>query len=51
MESILDWGINVILWFQQFSPTLDLPFKVLTFMGEEEFFLLLLPLVYWCLDR
>jgi len=51
MESILDWGINVILWFQQFSPTLDLPFKVLTFMGEEEFFLLLLPFVYWCLDR
>ncbi|MBL7184661.1 MAG: phosphatase PAP2 family protein [Anaerolineae bacterium] len=50
-SSILDWGINVILWFQQFSPTLDLPFKVLTFMGEEEFFLLLLPLVYWCLDR
>ena len=50
-SSILDWGINVILWFQQFSPTLDLPFKALTFMGEEEFFLLLLPLVYWCLDR
>ena len=51
MESILDWGINVVLWFQQFSPTLDLPFKVLTFMGDEEFFLLLLPFVYWCLDR
>lgn len=51
MESILDWGINVVLWFQQFSPTLDLPFKVLTFMGEKEFLLLLLPFVYWCLDR
>ncbi len=51
MESILDWGVNVVLWFQQFSPTLDLPFKALTFMGNEEFFLLLLPLVYWCLDR
>ncbi len=50
-SSILDWGINVVLWFQQFSPTLDLPFKVLTFMGEEEFFLLLLPFIYWCLDR
>jgi membrane-associated phospholipid phosphatase len=51
MESFLDWGVNVVLWFQQFSPTLDLPFKALTFMGEEEFFLLILPLIYWCLDR
>jgi len=51
MEGILDWGVNVILWFQQFSPTLDLPFKIFTFMGEEEFFLLFLPLLYWCLDR
>ena len=51
MEAILDWGINVVLWFQQFSPTLDLPFKVFTFTGEEEFFLILLPLIYWCLDR
>lgn len=51
MEKILDWGVQVILWFQQFSPALDLPFKVFTFMGEEQFFLLILPLIYWCLDR
>ncbi|HEY75371.1 MAG TPA: phosphatase PAP2 family protein [Thermoflexia bacterium] len=51
MQNVLDWGVEVIIWFQQFSPTLDLPFKFFTFLGEEEFFLLLLPLVYWCLDR
>jgi len=51
MDSILEWGTNVVLWFQQFSPALDLPFSVLTFMGNEEFFLLLLPFIYWCLDR
>ena len=51
MEGIWDWGVGVILWLQQFSPALDLPFKFFTFMGEEPFFLLLLPLVYWCLDR
>ncbi len=51
MEGILDWGIQVILWFQQFSPALDLPFKAFTFVGEEDFFMLLLPLLYWCLDR
>jgi len=51
MESILDWGISVTIWFQQFSPALDLPFKAFTFMGDQPFFMLLLPLVYWCLNR
>jgi membrane-associated phospholipid phosphatase len=51
MQGILDWGVQVILWLQHFSPTLDLPFKAFTFLGEESFFLLLLPLLYWCLDR
>jgi hypothetical protein len=37
MESLLDWGIDVVLWFQQFSPTLDLPFKTFTFLGDKEF--------------
>ena len=51
METILDSGITVVLWFQQFSPTLDVPFEILTFMGDEVFFLLFLPLLYWCIDR
>ena len=51
MESLLNWGIEVVLWFQQFSPTLDLPFKILTSLGDKEFFLLLMPLVYWCINR
>ena len=51
MSSILDWGVNVVLWFQQFSPALDLPFLALTFVGGIEFLLLLVPFVYWCVDR
>jgi len=51
LENILDWGIEVVLWFQQFSPALDLPFKSLTSLGNLEFFLILMPLIYWCLDR
>ena len=51
MESLLNWGVDVVLWFQQFSPALDLPFKALTFMGDEAFYLLFVPLVYWCIDR
>jgi undecaprenyl-diphosphatase len=48
---ILDWGIEVVLWFQQFSPALNIPFKALTFLGDETFYLLFMPLVYWCIDR
>jgi membrane-associated phospholipid phosphatase len=51
MTSWLDWGIRVVLWFQEFSPTLDLPFVVLPFLGDEKFFMSLLPLLYWCVDR
>ncbi len=51
MTNWLDWGIQVVLWCQQFSPTLDLPFVILTFLGDEKFFLPLLALLYWCVDR
>jgi membrane-associated phospholipid phosphatase len=51
LSEILDWGIVVVRWFQQFSPGLDLPFKILTFLGDPEFYLLFMPLLYWCIDR
>ena len=51
MEDALNWGVGVVLWSQQFSPALDLPFKILTSMGGEVFFMLILPLIYWCVDR
>lgn len=51
MDGMLDWGIDVVLWFQQTSPALDGLFKFLTFLGDEEFYLVLLPLVYWSIDR
>ena len=51
MEHVLDWGVDVILWLQHFSPTLDIPFRALTFLGEEGFFMLFLPLLYWCVDH
>ncbi len=45
------WGVELILWLQQFSPTLDLPFFALSWLGNEIFFLVALPLIYWCIDR
>jgi len=49
MEAILQWGIDLIVAIQQFhGPALDSIFRAITFMGEEEFYLLLLPLLFWC---
>jgi len=41
----------MILYLQRFSPALDLPFRMITTLGEEGFFLLFLPAIYWCIDR
>jgi membrane-associated phospholipid phosphatase len=51
MDLVLDWGVDVVLWFQQASPQLDAFFAAFTFLGDEEFFLLLLPLIYWSIHR
>jgi membrane-associated phospholipid phosphatase len=50
-EGHLNCGVEFILWFQQFSPTLDLPFTALTLMGGEVFLVLFVLLLYWCIDR
>lgn len=51
MESAFSWGTGLILWLQQFSPALDPVFVAFTLLGEEGFFMLLLPLLYWSVDR
>ncbi len=48
---MLDWGITVVLWLQQFSPNLDGFFRAVTHLGGEEFVVVAVPLVYWSLDR
>ena len=50
MKAILS-DTSLILWLQQFSPALDLPFLLITCLGNESFFLLFIPLVYWCIHR
>ena len=52
MAAILMWGISVVLALQALgSPALDGAFLTITQLGSEVFFLLLAPLVYWCLDK
>lgn len=51
MSDILSFGIDVTLFIQQFRcPLVDGIFKIVTMLGEEEFYLLALPLIFWCVD-
>jgi len=51
MDSILQWGLDLIIAIQQIhGPVLDSIFRAITSIGEEEFFLFLLPLLFWCVD-
>lgn len=46
------WGIDVVQFAQAHnSPIIDSIFHVITYLGYEEFYLLLIPLIYWCLDK
>ena len=52
LESLVPWGIEVIVWVQSLSsPFLDTVFGAITFLGNAEFYLLALPIVYWCVHK
>jgi len=44
----METDINFAL--QQLSPALDAVMHVLSFFGSEDFFLLLVPFIFWCVD-
>ena len=47
MEALYDFGIAVIQAMQNFSPALDGAMEIFTFLGRIEFYILLVPLLYW----
>jgi membrane-associated phospholipid phosphatase len=49
MEALWDAQIPLIQALQRMS-WLDLPMRAVTLLGEETFFLLLVPLLYWCVS-
>ncbi len=52
LESLVPWGTEVIVWVQSFSNSrLDAVFMFFTFLGYEEFYLVILPLVYWSIHK
>ncbi|MCA9977982.1 MAG: phosphatase PAP2 family protein, partial [Anaerolineales bacterium] len=51
MEPILAFGLEVTKWLQGTFPQLVGFFKLMSALGEENFYLVVLPLIYWCLDK
>ncbi|HWR43797.1 phosphatase PAP2 family protein [Sporomusa sp.] len=51
MNELLRYGLDIITFVQQMrSPAADAVFRGVTLLGQEEFYLLALPLILWCVD-
>jgi membrane-associated phospholipid phosphatase len=50
MQPIFDFGIRLIIAFQGLGTWLELPMKIFSFLGTEEFFMVVLPIIFWCID-
>ncbi len=50
MDTLIQNGIDWIIAIQSLGSWLEFPMRFFTFLGNENFFFLVLPLVYWSLD-
>lgn len=50
MDPVYNFGIQLIQAFQALDPALKIAMNFYTFMGRIEFYLLLVPFVYWVVD-
>ena len=50
MNSLISSGIAIIIAIQGWGDWLRTPMQFFSFLGSEDFFLLILPLIYWCVD-
>lgn len=51
MADLNDIGLAIVLWFQAWrSAPIAAIYSGLHFMGSADFYLLILPFVYWCVD-
>jgi len=45
-----DLDLSLVLAFQSLGDWLILPMRLFSFLGTEEFYILILPILYWCID-
>ncbi len=50
MDGLIAWGLALTQSIQSLGPTWAGVMYLLSFLGTEEFYLLAMPLVYWCLE-
>ncbi len=50
MDIFIKTGIEWIVLIQSLGGWLEIPMRLFSFLGSEEFFLLALPALYWCID-
>jgi membrane-associated phospholipid phosphatase len=50
MEAIFNNGITFIVWLQGFGSWLVVPMQLFSSLGSENFFLIFMPVLYWCVD-
>jgi membrane-associated phospholipid phosphatase len=50
MESFRNFEIGLTLMIQNLGAWLTMPMLILSFFGREEFYLMVMPLIYWCID-
>lgn len=51
MDPVFDFGLEATRWMQAAFPQLEGFFSFISSLGREEFYLALLPLIYWCVDK
>ena len=50
MDILIQYGIDWIIAIQALGNWLEAPMKFFTFLGSDNFFYLVLPLIYWSID-
>jgi membrane-associated phospholipid phosphatase len=50
MEAIWNGGISWVIYLQHLGSWLKTPMEAFSFLGTENFFLVLLPALYWCVE-
>lgn len=51
MEEIYEVSLEFIRWLQETYPQLEGFFLAISSLGREEFYLVILPLIYWCINK
>ena len=50
MDQVMQFEIQITLFIQHIFAGFVNPFKAITFLGNEEFYLVVMPALYWCID-